>query len=280
MNFRKSLTKLKNNCIIAFKRETVLSIALLLAVISAFLVHPDAGYVEYVDFRTLGILFCLMVIMSGLREIGVFDFVAVKMLRRTKSMWQILLALLALTFFSSMIITNDVALITFVPFTIIVLGFMGQKQRWLIPFWIPVLCVLSLVIMFDRRILLRVDYALLGTFIGFFIFIGNMGRIKAFSNFLEEIIAGHEVVTSVMASQVVSNVPAALLLSGFSEEYTALIIGTNIGGLGTLIASMASLISFKCIAREDRSLRGRYILYFTIVNVIFLIAMLLLQQIL
>lgn len=380
MNFRTSLSKLKNNFISAFKKETVLCIALLLAVVSACFVHPDTEYVGYVDFRTLGILFCLMAVMSGLRAIGVFDFVAQKMLQKTKQAWQVVLVLLILTFFSSMIITNDVALITFVPFTIIVLGLMGDKVRgkflipvvamqtvaanlgsmltpignpqnlylygqsdlslsdfvmlmlpystlallllvvWGIVFgrtekgnvdfheitpvrekkkillysllfvaslltvadvisvWIPFVAVIVLLFIFDRSILLKIDYALLGTFVGFFVFIGNMGRVSAFSDMLNRMIAGHEVATSVLASQVVSNVPAALLLSGFTDKYQALIIGTNLGGLGTLIASMASLISFKYIAREDRSLRGKYLIYFTIVNILFLGAMMVLYK--
>lgn len=102
----------------------------------------------------------------------------------------------------------------------------------------------------DRGTLIKVDYSLLLTFVGFFIFIGNMGRMPAFCDFLQKIIGGREVMTAVIASQVISNVPAALLLSGFTENITALIIGTNLGGLGTLIASMASLISYKQVARQ------------------------------
>ena len=130
--------------------------------------------------------------------------------------------------------------------------------------------VLVFTLLFDRRILRKVDYSLLGTFVGFFIFIGNLGRIPAFSQFLSNAMEGREIVTSVLASQVMSNVPAALLLSGFTDNYSLLIIGTNLGGLGTLIASMASLISFKYVAKEDKDLRGKYLLYFTISNVVFL----------
>lgn len=117
------------------------------------------------------------------------------------------------------------------------------------------------------------DYSLLATFIALFIFIGNLGRIPQFSSFLERIMAGRETLTAVLASQIMSNVPAALLLSGFTDNYRALIVGTNIGGLGTLIASMASLISFKYIAKETRNLRGKYLGIFTASNIIFMIFM-------
>lgn len=120
------------------------------------------------------------------------------------------------------------------------------------------------------------DYSLLATFIALFIFIGNLGRIPQFSSFLERIMAGRETLTAVLASQIMSNVPAALLLSGFTDNYRALIVGTNIGGLGTLIASMASLIIFKYIAEENRNLRGKYLGIFTTSNIIFMIFMLIL----
>lgn len=140
----------------------------------------------------------------------------------------------------------------------------------IIPVWIMVVILLTAVLIVDRTTLKFVDYSLLLTFVGFFIFIGNMGRIPAFSSFLETIIKGNEIVTAALASQVISNVPAALLLSGFTNEWSALIIGTNIGGLGTLIASMASLISYRFIVSARPEDKGRYMLYFSGVNVAFL----------
>ena len=140
--------------------------------------------------------------------------------------------------------------------------------------------MLVFLIIFDRKSLIKIDYSLLGTFIALFIFIGNMGRIEAFRSFIEGIIEGNEVVVSVLASQIISNVPAALLLSGFSTHWTALMIGCNLGGLGTLIASMASLISYKSLAKEYPEKRAKYLLRFTIFNVIFLAALLALYFIL
>lgn len=357
-----------------FKKETVLCIACILAVISAFIVPPDGHYVDYIDFRTLGILFCLMAVMAGLQGLGVFQKLAQGMLLKVRTMRQLVPILTMLCFLSSMIMTNDVALITFVPFTFIVLELVGQKEkeRHMIPivvlqtvaanlgsmltpignpqnlylygksgislfdflllmlpytaasaillllygvfytsrentsltvefserisiaskrnlivylvlfvlslltvahkvhYLITLLIVLLAVLILDRKTLAKVDYSLLVTFIGFFLFIGNMGRIPAFRTFLENMIAGNETVTAIVSSQIISNVPAALLLSGFTEHYDSLIIGTNLGGLGTLIASMASLISFKYVAKENAACKGKYLLYFSVVNLVFL----------
>lgn len=360
------------------KREIVLSIAVVLAVVSMFLVPPDQAYLSYVDYRTIGILFCLMAVVEGLKELGVFHWMAHSMLKRVHSLWQMVLILMLLCFFMGMFITNDVALIAFVPFTLTTLTLLGEekKKRLLIPvvilqtlaanmgsmltplgnpqnlylygraqmgllefiilmlpftavaFLLLVICslivcggkkerltvtlqeeknlgnrklqifylvlfgiciltvarvvpytvvtviVLVSVLIADRKVLLHIDYALLLTFAALFVFIGNMGRIDTFRQLLEQVVDGHELVTAVIASQVISNVPAAILLSGFTENIPALIAGTNLGGLGTIIASMASLISFKYVARENRALCGKYLGYFTIVNVIFLAVLL------
>lgn len=360
------------------KREIVLSIAVVLVVVSMFLVPPDRAYLSYVDYRTIGILFCLMAVVEGLKELGVFQWMAHSMLKRVHSLWQMVLILVLLCFFMGMFITNDVALIAFVPFTLTTLTLLGEekKRRLLIPvvilqtlaanmgsmltplgnpqnlylygraqmgllefivlmlpftavaFLLLVICslivcggkketltvalqeernsgsrklqifymvlfgiciltvarvvpytvvtviVLVSVLIADRKVLLHIDYALLLTFAALFVFIGNMGRIDTFRQLLEQVVDGHELVTAVIASQVISNVPAAILLSGFTENIPALIAGTNLGGLGTIIASMASLISFKYVARENHALCGKYLGYFTIVNVIFLAVLL------
>lgn len=362
------------------KKDTVLCVALILAVCSMFAVPPDRAYLEYVDFKTLAILFCLMSVMAGLQKIGVFDQIAKKLLGHVRSGRGIVLTLVLLCFFSSMLITNDVALITFVPFTFIVLHMLGaeQRDRLLLPvvvmqtiaanlgsmltpignpqnlylygkaglsvpafvmlmlpytvlslillvgwglflsrghFQMPelgeapqdekhavvslaiylalfLLCLLAVghilpwqavfaavlvtVFVTDRTVLAKVDYALLLTFVGFFVFIGNVGRISAFREFLQSFIAGREIYTAIAASQVISNVPAALLLSGFTEDFAELIVGTNLGGLGTLIASMASLISYKHIAKEAGDRKGRYIALFTVGNLCFLTALVIL----
>ena len=139
------------------------------------------------------------------------------------------------------------------------------------PYEVTLLIVFVVVLLVDKNVLGKVDYVLLLTFVGFFVFIGNMGRVPAFNDVIQKIINGNEIITSVASSQFMSNVPAALLLSGFTDEYKLLIVGTNLGGLGTIIASMASLISFKYIGKEYKHLKKRYLLYFTIANLLFLL---------
>ena len=349
------------------KKEAVLVISFLLAVASMFFVIPSAEYIEYIDFRTLALLLCLMLVMAGLNALGVFRLLADKLLSKTDSIRTLGLTLNLLCFFSSMLITNDVALITFVPFTLIVLKlsdrmnkavilvvletvaanlgsmltpignpqnlylfsafgmeigeFIGAVAPYavlslilivissfllgnekitvkaeestpeinkakiliyaglfvlslltvfrVIPYPVTLAITLAAVITADRKTLLKADYSLLLTFVFLFVFIGNLGRIEAVSAFLESVVSGREVPVGIAASQVFSNVPAALLLSGFTENATALLVGVNLGGLGTLIASMASLISFKLVAKESIN-SGRYLLVFTVVNIIFL----------
>ena len=360
-----------SNIINFIKNETVLCIAAVLAVISLFFVAPDSQYLNYIDFRTLALLFCLMAVMAGLQKTGVFKLLAESLLKRIHGIKGLTLILVMLCFFFSMLITNDVALITFVPFTFAVLDKLGSeiKSKHIIPIVVmqtvaanlgsmltPVgnpqnlylhgisgmsigefmlimllytvisfvllvlwslfrkggkieisfsnernidnkgniavyttmfaLCLLTVAHLIDYRITLaiiiiltvftdykifaKIDYTLLLTFIAFFIFIGNMGRIPLFNNYLKAIIDGRECITGVLSSQLISNVPAALLLSGFTDNLKPLIVGVNLGGLGTLIASMASLISFKLIGRENKTFRSKYLLYFTAVNIVFL----------
>ena len=363
--------------IISFmKKETVLTIATLLAVVSAFFVKPDRQYIGYIDFRTLGILFGLMVIMQGFQRTGLFDRIGKSLLQKTGKLWQLILVLVMLCFFFSMLITNDVSLLTFVPFSILVLKKCGQEQAMIptvilqtvaanlgsmltpignpqnlylyglmdcsipefmgillpytvmtfvllllsllcirgkgeeiscrmeeeteikqsrkhrnliygllfllallvvariLPYGVLVTAVFLYTIIFDREALKGADYALLVTFISFFVLIGNLGRISLIREALERFVSGREILTGVLASQVISNVPAAVLLSGFTENYRDLLVGVNLGGLGTLIASMASLISFKLYTKCYKENRGRYLRWFTLVNIIYLFLLL------
>ena len=136
--------------------------------------------------------------------------------------------------------------------------------------------VLAVILLMDRRMLLKADYALLLTFVFLFVFIGNMKRIPEISLWLQSAIDGREMIVSVAASQVISNVPAAILLSGFTDNLPALIAGTNLGGLGTIIASMASLISFKFYGTTAGRRNVVYLGAFTLLNLVFLAALLLL----
>ena len=150
----------------------------------------------------------------------------------------------------------------------------------IIAFEILLVIVLVTVFFMDRKVLTQVDYCLLLTFIAFFIFTGNMGNIPIIRDSLQQLVAGRELGVGILASQAISNVPAALLLSGFTSDYRSLLIGVNVGGLGTLIASMASLISYKLFAKEYNHEKGRYFLYFTVVNIIFLAILVLLAMVL
>lgn len=362
------------------QQETVLTAAFVLAVVSALIVPPDEAYFGYIDWNTLLLLFSLMAVMAGFQKLGIFKAVGRRLLSKTRDTRQLLLVLVFLPFFFSMLITNDVALITFVPFAIIVLR-LSQQEKLLVPlvvlqtlaanlgsmltpmgnpqnlylyaksgisltaflqlmlpytiasglclsagilmikkealnplaltadsfskesaqgestlpkficysvgFLLCLLCVAKLlapiiaaaIILFfllltDSALLKKIDYSLLGTFVCFFVFIGNMGRIERFCTLLARLLTGHERIVAVLSSQIISNVPAALLLSGFTDKYPLLIVGTNLGGLGTLIASMASLISYKQVAREYPALKGKYFGSFTLANLVMLAVLL------
>ena len=358
------------------KKETVLFAAVLLAFGSMVCVPPDMQYLSYIDYRVLALLFCLMTVMEGFKSTGFFAAVAGKLLEKVKTFRQLYLVLVFLCFFTSMWITNDVALLTFVPFTVLVLRMTGLEQEMIpvivlqtiaanlgsmttpvgnpqnlylnsisgmgigaflqimgplnfisagliflifllhkdfpirqgmlgkeivgvrkagenqvlaVLFFISLLSVfrilswqlLLLIVLVscigikafckEKYLPLEADFGLLLTFVAFFIFIGNMGRICAVREVLSQVLNGRELLISFLCSQMISNVPAAILLSGFTQEYRGLLQGVNIGGLGTLIASLASLISYKFFAAESEQTpaagtRGRYMLTFTIWN--------------
>lgn len=373
-----------------FQKETVCCIAFLLAVISIFFVSPSKNYISYIDFRVLALLFCLMAVVRGFSSIGVFTRLGTMLLTHVHSLRMLSALFIFLCFFFSMLITNDVALITFVPFTILVLS-MAEQKKFLIPvivletiaanlgsmltplgnpqnlylytisglsigafvrimlpysfvsailllifiLFLPkdtvstataantanstntvtasntsnviyeavkarknprilftaylilfLLCLLTVLhilpyqIMFllvltgflllDYRVLKDVDYFLLLTFLCFFIFIGNMKQISLVHELISKLLVHHEVLMGIGASQIISNVPAAILLSGFTDDYSALLIGVNLGGLGTLIASLASLISFKFYTNSNGNDTRRFLGIFTLYNVIFL----------
>ena len=154
-------------------------------------------------------------------------------------------------------------------FIIICLCLLSVLHLFSIFYLLPVICIVCGLM--DYKTILKVDYLLLLTFIGFFIFIGNLKNIDVVAQFLNHIVNGYEIIISVICSQVFSNVPTTILLSGFTQNIHDLLIGVNIGGLGTLIASMASLISYKYIARIYLNYKSQYFLSFTKSNIIYLI---------
>lgn len=357
--------------------EIVLVIAFGAALLSMLFVHPSREYLTYIDFRTLSLLYCLMLTVSGIKSTGIFDALAISIIPHFKNARALCLVLTLMCFFTSMFITNDVALITFVPFTIILYTASGLMDRliytavletaasnlgsMLTPFGNPqnlylysyfhispgdffritlpvviiafvflsfasflckkqpvnmkpeernytiskkhlllyvilfILCLLSvfyvidyrlmvlivcLVFLFaDWKLILHAEYGLLLTFVCFFIFVGNTGRIPAVHTVLSSLIKRHELLSGVLLSQVISNVPAAVLLSAFTDNYKALLLGTNIGGLGTLIASLASLISFKFYVRTENARPLRYLGIFTVLNLALLLPVLVLSMV-
>ena len=147
-------------------------------------------------------------------------------------------------------------------------------QLGIIPFsvvYLLLLIVLAVLLVLDRRTLGKADFMLLLTFVAFFVFAGNLARMEAVDRLLRRLLTGREYLTALLASQVISNVPAALLLSGFTDQARALLLGVNIGGLGTPIASLASLISLKLYSHADEAHTGRYLLEFTLVNLLLLL---------
>lgn len=362
------MKRLKN----LFRNETVFCVSFVLAVLSSFVVWPDAGYLAYPDYRTLALLFCLMILVAGLQSLGIFSMLGHVLLTKVHSIRGLSLVMILLCFFSSMVITNDVSLITFVPFTLLIFRMGGQTRRVLklvvletiaanlgsmatpignpqnlylysvsglttaefawatlpyaglsllllaaalfterdeplfgvtvkelaentassllrsaapffalmalcllvvfrvLPYQPVLLCVMAAVLLLNRRLYLSVDYFLLLTFLCFFVFIGNMKRVPALNDLLLSVVQGRELLTGILASQVISNVPAAILLSGFASDFSALLTGVNLGGLGTLIASLASLISFKFFSREYPDQKGAFLKEFTVWNAAFL----------
>ena len=331
------MANITDECINFFKKETVFSISLILAIISCFFVKPTVNYLNYINWETIILLFAIMLFVEILKNLSVFEILVRKLLTKIGNTRGLVLVLVFICFFSSIFITNDVSLIIFVPFTILAfkkldrldliiitvslqtiaanVGCMvlpigaphnivmytvsnisfGSFFLLLLPYIIVsviFLCAWLFFIPKDKialpnlpkieikrnnflkRVFLGVDYYLLLTFIALFILIGNLENIAFFKELFTKWIAGNEVIWGVVSSQVISNVPAAILLSGFSTNWESIIIGINIGGFGTLIASMANLISFKILVREYDEFKSRYLFVFTVLNVILLVILL------
>lgn len=348
------------------RREAVLCISLAAALISMIFIPPNEGYLGYVDWSTLGILFCLMAVVKGFDSIGAFSRLSGALTSRFHSTRALGAALSLLCFFLAMLVTNDVSLITIVPLTITLfreapevlirtvvletaaanLGSMatpvgnpqnlfiythydmpiGDFFRVMLPVTVLSLLVIAASALFipnmalserstspaatepvsrkklrtavyiimaavclctvlrfldwricfavvlagsfiaDARVLARVDYALLGTFICFFVFVGNISAIPAVQGFISGAVTGREMLAGAVISQVISNVPCAVMLSGFTQNAEQLLLGVDLGGLGTLIASLASLISFKFYCASPGAKKGRYFSEFTLYN--------------
>ncbi len=359
-------------------RETVLCVAAGCAILTMFVIPPDKEYLHYIDFRVLCLLLCLMAVVAGLKMIGLFHWLTYQLLHRLHSGRALSITLVLLPFFSSMFVTNDVALIIFIPFTLMLLEQLGCRNRIipvtvfqtiaanlgsmatpvgnpqnlylyafynlsiqeffsvtlpltaislialaaasipLLPRKLPeqaiekagirstkqlliylalfVLCLLTvfrivpyllttaitvvILLLVDRKLLKEIDYMLLLTFVCFFTVSENLGRIDAIRHFLQQLLQWSTLLTAVGTSQVISNVPAAVVLSSFTDQWQQMLSGVNIGGLGTPIASLASLITIKFYMRWPGAKMMRFLGYFTVANVVALAILLLFAQIL
>ena len=350
------------------KKNTVMLVALVAALITCFIVPPDAEYLGYFDVKTLTCLFCVLAVVCALKNIRFFYILAQKIVRVFKNTRMSILALVYITFIGSMLIANDMALLTFLPLGMFVLTTTGKGKYMAftfimqniaanlggmltpfgnpqnlylytkfqiptmefmtimappfalavalislcclifvkpepmevkdekvtmpvgktivylllfalaiaivfrgIPYWIGLIVIPAVLIFMDRQALKMVDYPLLLTFVFFFVFSGNMARIQAVKDVFSFLLSKSTLLFSVASCQVISNVPSAILLSQFTQNYRDLLLGVNIGGVGTLIASLASLITFREYTKQNKGKTGYYIALFTAFNFAFLI---------
>jgi len=353
-----------------FKKNTVVCIAALLAIVTAFFVPPDKAYLGYFDLRTLTCLFLTLAVICALKDISFFSIVAQRIVVTTGNLRILALALVYITFIGSMLIANDMALITFLPLgyfalsvtknegkmayifilqnisanlggmltpfgnpqNLFLYSYFGiptgeftkimfppfllaivmltaacflipstplvikddsgrtlNKKRTilyltlfafsllivfrLIPYWVGLLIIPVVLFFADKKAFGEVDWGLLATFSLFFVFSGNMARIPAVQDFVSRLLEKSTLLVSIGSCQVISNVPSAILLSRFTDNYHALLLGVNIGGTGTLISSLASLITFSHYRTLRPGHTKQYLALFALMNAIFLVVM-------
>ena len=350
------------------KKNVVMVVAMAAALVTCFIVPPDRAYLDYFDVKTLTCLFCVLAVVCALKNIHFFYLLAKKIVRVFKNARLSILALVYITFIGSMLIANDMALLTFLPLGLYVLTSTG-KQKYMaftfimqniaanlggmltpfgnpqnlylytkfeipngvfmqimappfllavmlitlcciifvkpeplslkdepvalplvrtavylllftlaiaivfrgISYWIGLIVIPAVLLFVDRKALKMVDYPLLLTFVFFFIFSGNMARINAVRSLFSMLLEKSTLLFSVLSCQVISNVPSAILLSQFTENYKDLLLGVNIGGVGTLIASLASLITFREYTKQNKGKTSYYVLLFSAFNFLFLL---------
>ena len=357
------------------KKNAVMLIAFAAALITSLFVPVDKEYIGYFDFKTLSCLFCVLAVVCALKDINFFFVIARKIVHFFKTARMSILALVYITFIGSMLIANDMALLTFLPLGFLVLSSTG-KQKYMaftfimqniaanlggmltpfgnpqnlylytkfnipngefmgimappfilsvvlitlcciifvkneplmisdekielngkrtalylalfalaiaivfrgIPYWIGLIIIPAVLFFADRHALESVDYPLLFTFVFFFIFAGNMARMDAVRNFFSALLSKNTLLFSALSCQCISNVPSAIPLSQFTGNYAELLIGVNVGGVGTLIASLASLITFREYVKHDPKSTRRYIAEFSAFNFGFLIILIAFEQ--
>ena len=350
------------------RKNAVLCVAIAAAVITSCIVPPDAAYLDYFDLKTLSCLFCTLAVVCALKNIRFFTILAHRIVRATGNTHTAVLTLVLITFIGSMLIANDMALLTFLPLGFFILNCTGKQKlmaftfimqniaanlggmltpfgnpqnlylyshfnipnaKFLaimappfalatvmivvcclvfvpsekiavvegedmklpvqrtalylalfvlsiaivfrtIPYWVGLIVIPAVLMFADRKALKQVDYPLLFTFVCFFIFAGNMGRMEGVRALFSALLDKSVLLFSALSCQCISNVPSAILLSQFTDNYRELLLGVNIGGAGTLIASLASLITFREYVAHNPGKSGSYILRFSAFNFAFL----------
>lgn len=349
------------------KKNVVMCVAMCAALLTCVFVPVDREYLGYFDFKTLTCLFTVLAVVCALKNIRFFYILAQKIVNCFGNTRMCILALVYITFIGSMLIANDMALLTFLPLGYFVLSSTRKEKHMIftfimqnisanlggmltpfgnpqnlylytkfsiptmefmeimlipfllsvalitlscfifvkaepvavtpsrdtlpvgrtiiylllfslsiaivfrgIPYWIGLIVIPAALMFMDRKALKMVDYPLLLTFVFFFIFAGNMARIDAVQNVFSYLMNKSALLVSVLSCQAISNVPSAVLLSQFTGNYQDLLIGVNIGGTGTLIASLASLITFREYTKHYPAKSGKYIKYFSLFNFGFL----------
>ena len=364
------LHALKSKILDFVSKNIVLVIAAILAIISCFIVKPDAQYLEYFDFKTLTCLFCTLAVICALKNIRFFTITANKIVALTGNTRSLALTLVYITFIGSMFLANDMALLTFLPlgyislsatkkekymapifiiqnisanlggmltpfgnpqnlyiyakFNIPTMEFMSimalpfilsiilftvcclfipkealsinneenekiDKKKTafylvlfamtilmvfrVIPYYVCLPIILFSIMIMDKNALAKVDYLLLLTFVCFFLLAGNISRIEVVNTFFSTLLEKNTLLTSILSCQVISNVPSAILLSEFTTNYKELLLGVNIGGVGTLISSLASLITFREYTSHVKGKTAQYVGLFSALNFGFLIVL-------
>ena len=349
------------------KKNAVMEIALVAAVITTFFVPVDKEYLGYFDFKTLSCLFCVLAVVCALKHINFFYILARKIVESFGNIKYCILSLVYITFIGSMLIANDMALLTFLPLGYYILEATGQQKHMAftfimqniaanlggmltpfgnpqnlylytkfdipngefvtimlppfliavaiitacclifvkseklsitgnevkldykkaglylalfilaiaivfrgVPYIVGLIVIPSVLLIFDRKALKEVDYPLLLTFVFFFVFAGNMARIDVVREIFSFLLNKSVLLFSVISCQFISNVPSAILLSQFTENYRELLLGVNIGGVGTLIASLASLITFREYHKHNPNKTFNYVAKFSAFNFGFL----------
>ena len=363
-----SVQEFENTAVSFVRKNAVMCIAFVAALVTSVIVPIDSQYLGYFDFKTLTCLFCVLAVVCALKNINFFYMLARKVVQVFKTARMSVLALVYITFIGSMLIANDMALLTFLPLGFLVLSSTG-KQKYMaftfimqniaanlggmltpfgnpqnlylyskfniptaefmaimappfvlsiilitvcclifvkaekleikdekvslpvgrtaiylglfalsivivfrvIPYWVGLIVIPAVLLFMDRDALKAVDYPLLLTFVFFFIFAGNMARIDIIRNLFSMLLEKSTLLFSVISCQFISNVPSAILLSQFTENYADLLVGVNIGGAGTLIASLASLITFREYAKHNPKKVGYYVGVFSAFNFAFLL---------